>query len=79
MKQKGPKEIDIVQMQIDESIANLLSIDSAKIGSIGSGKIFGTKKESANYYTKKLEYTSITKTDCLILEMEHDLFDILVK
>jgi len=35
--------------------------------------------DSVDYSTKRLFHTGICKTDCLLLELEHDVFDILIR
>jgi len=63
--------------KIDDTIDKLLKIDGSKIGHFERGELFGTKLESLDAYTKKMAYTCVCKTDCILLELEHDLFDIL--
>ena len=57
----------------------MLQIHPYRIGQAKAGELFGTVQDSVDYSTKRLFQTAICKTDCILLELEHDVFEILIR
>lgn len=64
--------------QIDSTLDQLRKIQFKKIGSAQAGNLIGDI-EGHDSISSKRQFTAMCKTDCILLELEQDVFDVLNK